>query len=240
MPYEPRHLDWPDCLNARDLGGIPTRDGRRLRTGGLIRSDRHSRLTADGIATVRAAGVTRIVDLRTEEECATEPSPLAGSVPYVNVAWTDTVHDLPETATMGDRYRARLDRHGTPISAAIATLAEAPPGGVVVHCAIGKDRTGLVIALLLDLVGVDARHIVDDYVLSGTRLAESFAEELAAADSPQRRATLVSNQSCQPEFMLETLAHLHDRHGGTEAYLRRNGVTANQVASLTTRLLDGS
>lgn len=234
--YEPRHLDWPDCLNARDLGGMPTRDGRQLRAGALIRSDRLSRLTPAGVAAVQAAGITRIVDLRTEEEAAAEPYPLADHASYLNVAWPDTVPWLVD-ATSAELYVARLDEHGDRIGAAVVELAEAPPGGVVVHCAIGKDRTGLVVALLLDLLGVEADQIADDYALSHPRMAASFDDELAVISDPVARARVARLQRSDPESIRTALDHLYEKYDGATSYLRTNGVTADQLAALTARFL---
>jgi len=236
--YEPRHLDWPNCLNARDLGGMPTADGRRIRPGALVRSDRHSRLTPDSVAAIRSNGVAAIVDLRTVAECAMEPSPFAGAAFYTNIDWHDSIPDKDRDGTLAELYQARLDRHSHKITHAIRTLAEAPEGGLIVHCAVGKDRTGIVVALLLDLVGVDRGLIAADYAVSHGRLRASFAEELARLAPGVRRDRVEVLQSSPPETMLATLDHLHERYGGAAGYLRRHGLTEAHLDALVTRLVE--
>jgi hypothetical protein len=83
------HLDWPDLYNARDLGGLPTLDGGTILPAALIRSDQHSRLTGEGIAAVRTAGVSRILDLRHPRECEAKPNPCQGEPLYRNVSVED-------------------------------------------------------------------------------------------------------------------------------------------------------
>ena len=80
----PTDLTWPNCLNVRDLGGLPTTHGGEIRSGALIRSDSHGKLTDEGIAAVTAHGVSRIIDLRRETECVAEPSPFAGQLLYLS------------------------------------------------------------------------------------------------------------------------------------------------------------
>jgi protein-tyrosine phosphatase len=235
--YLPQHLDWPDCLNARDLGGMPAGDGKRIRDGALIRSDRHSRLTEVGVATVNSLGIAAIVDLRAASECAAEPSPFARAEHYLNVDWTDTIPGLSATGSLGELYSARLDQHGDKIARAIRFIADAPAGGTAVHCAVGKDRTGIVIALLLDLVGVDRHVIAADYAHSYGRMATAFDTELDAIPDEARRRRSREMQGSEPESMLALLDHLERRHENAEKYLLANGLTQHQLSALTQRLV---
>jgi len=232
--YEPLHLEWPDCLNARDLGGLPTMDGGRIRRGALIRSDRHSRLTAEGIAAVRAYGVSRIVDLRRPVECEREPSPFAGEPIYCNIPVQNPEDPDHEWLSLAEIYIAMLDLRPKLFTQAVAAVADAPPGGVVVHCAGGKDRTGLIVAMALSIAGVPAEAIAADYALTEERLrAEEVGED---ALPPERREIVRRLRPTPPENMLTVLDHLAERYDGVEGYLRHGGLTPAQRDALRARL----
>ncbi|HEY6739228.1 MAG TPA: tyrosine-protein phosphatase [Actinopolymorphaceae bacterium] len=232
--FTPLHLEWPECRNARDVGGTPTLDGRRVRRGALIRSDGHERLRADGVAAVRAYGVTRIIDLRRVEECATMPSPFANDPCYRHIS----VHPESTPApTLDGIYCAMLDRRPDLFAQAVGAIADAPPGGVVVHCVAGKDRTGLVVAFALHLAGAGLEAIAADYALTDERLQQTYAEYLAAAD-PSDHARLRGLYRTPPEAMYAVFDHLASTYGGVDGYLERGGLTTSQVAALRARLLE--
>src|SRR5262245_20653248 len=114
---------------------MPAGDGKRIRDGALIRSDRHSRLTGVGVAAVESLGISAIVDLRAADECAAEPSPFGQAEHYLNVDWTDTIPGLSAAGSLGELYSARLDQHSDKIARAIGFIADAPAGGgAAVHC----------------------------------------------------------------------------------------------------------
>ena len=201
-------LDWPDCSNARDLGGTPTRDGRRIRPGALIRSDSHGLLTPDSIAAVRALRPAVILDLRWPRECVRDPSPVAGDPAYRNVPLlSDPIgYDPPE-----DSYAPLLDHNGERIARAFRVIAGAGPGAVIVHCRGGRDRTGALIALLLGVAGVEAGTIAADF-----------------ARTPGTEAVAMRN----------TLTHTEQSYGGVEAYLRQAGVADADLDRIRTRLVE--
>lgn len=154
-------LTWEGCLNSRDVGGLLSADGRRIRVGALLRSDSHNRLTAEGIAAVRAAGIGRILDLRWAREAAQEPSPFAGDPVYRNAP---LIAELAEQGTtMPDAYRTMLDDNRRRITGVFVQLSDAPPGPLAVHCSAGRDRTGVLVALALSVAGVPASAIAEDY-----------------------------------------------------------------------------
>jgi protein tyrosine/serine phosphatase len=238
-PIVPFHLDWPNCLNARDLGGLPTREGGRIRERALVRTDGHSKLTPDGVAAVRAYGVSRIIDLRRERECLVAPSPFARTPIYQNLPVQNPADPDNEMLTLAEIYIAMLDLRPQLFTAAVAAIADAPAGPVVVHCAGGKDRTGIVVAMALHLAGVEADVIAADYAVTETRLAEENAAFLATVSDPVLREAYRRLQPTHPSTMLATLDHLDRRYGGVAAYLAKGGLTDAQVAALRTRLVDG-
>jgi protein-tyrosine phosphatase len=118
--------------------------------------------------------------------------------------------------------------------------ARAPEGGVLIHCHAGKDRTGIVVALLLSLVGVPDDAIAADYALSYPNLIpvyDALLDERGVTD-PAERARLHASRRSDPETILATLAHVRERHGGPESYLLAAGLTSDDLAALRTRLLD--
>lgn len=136
-----------------------------------------------------------------------------------------------------DTYRGSVDRNGRAIAAGVTAVAAAPPGGVLVHCLAGKDRTGILIALVLRAVGVGAEAVVADYSLSAGCLTEFFAEELAAAPDDGTRERLQARQRSDADTMHGLLDYVDDAHGGAAAYLRAAGVSDECLGALAVRLL---
>jgi protein-tyrosine phosphatase len=215
-----RHLRWDTCYNARDLGGYATDDGGTTRWGALIRSDSVGRLNAQGRAALEAYGVRTIIDLRVPVEVRDEPSPFTEhadiTTHYLPLDPNDraiskavAAHKeagLSYTAAINAAY---LETSQPQIAAILRAIADAPDGGIVVHCHAGRDRTGLIVALLLGAAGVSAATISADYALSFSALSET---------------------------MDATLAHFDSAYGGIAAYLRAIGVTDDEIARIRHRL----
>jgi protein tyrosine/serine phosphatase len=210
----PTRLDWPDCRNVRDLGGLPTAGGGTVRERALVRSDSTARLTAEGLAALRAHGVRRVIDLRGADEAAAWPSVLAGEGMYHLLPLIDPVddpaRDLPDLAPMADVYRLSVIGNAPHIAGAVAAVADAPAGAVLVHCAAGQDRTGILVALLLRFAGVPDERIAADYGVS---------------------------VECEPAAILAMLGRVDEVFGGVEAYLRAHGITPAQLDALRARLV---
>ncbi|WP_115848869.1 tyrosine-protein phosphatase [Thermasporomyces composti] len=233
----PLHLDWPNCLNARDLGGLPTADGRTIRREALVRTDNHTKLTEEGVRAVKEYGVSRIIDLRRTTECERAPSPFQGSSLYRSIPVQDPADPDNESLSLAEIYIAMLDLRPQLFAAAVGAIADAPPGPVVVHCAGGKDRTGMVVAMALRIAGVEPDVIAQDYALSQERLAEENAAVLARIEDPVLRENVRRLQVTAPETMLTTLAHLESRYGGVAEYLKGGGLTDDQLTALRQRLV---
>lgn len=231
------HLIWPDCLNVRDLGGLPTNDGPPIRNGALIRSDNLDRLTSDGVAAVRAAGVSRIVDVRSAWECERYPSPFSADPVWRNAPLSDPDSAGDPELDLTTQYTMLLDQNPGRIAAAVAQIADAPVGCVLVHCHAGKDRTGIVVALALSLAGVPPDVIAADYATIGDSTIDVRA--LVAAD-PAEADALPELRAPRPETMLATLTHLADRYGDVEAYLASGGLSRARARTVRARLTDST
>ncbi|HLJ69285.1 MAG TPA: tyrosine-protein phosphatase [Chloroflexota bacterium] len=239
-----RVLAWEGCLNARDLGGYRTRDGKETRWGAVVRSDTPSQLTATGQAALLAYGIRSIVDLRKPDELAQHPNPFAApgshGITYTNISLVDPARSpAAEFTTLANDYKGMLDRFQSTVGRIAIAIAEAPSGAVLIHCMAGKDRTGIICALLLALAGVPNDTIAADYALTAECL-RPFDEhwlENGPGERADRERDLV-RASARADVMLEVLQYLHERHGGVEAYLLEAGVSAADIQRLRERLLE--
>ncbi|MFE4600174.1 tyrosine-protein phosphatase [Kitasatospora indigofera] len=171
---ERRTLTWDGCLNVRDLGGLPTVTGGRTRHHAVVRADNLDRLTAEGWEALRAYGIRTVVDLRNADEYKPLLPLPAGldlvRIPLDELAGADWWQRWGELDGTPLSLRPYLDECPGAIAAIVAAVARARPGGVVVHCGAGRDRTGLAALLLLSLADVEPAAIVADYLLSGPNL----------------------------------------------------------------------
>ena len=240
-------LRWDACFNVRDLGGHETPRGVTAERS-VVRSDSLARLTDAGVDALVEYGVRTVVDLRTSGERAAEPGPFAAQgsshvtcvhAPLYDESDVATVRALRSCREAEQTYALLLARCAGGIAAAARALARAP-GAAVIHCQIGRDRTGLLSALLLSLAGVPADAIIDDYARSEAALDPLFAIWLAGAANDQERAAVEQARRCKPEAMRATLQVLRHRFGGADAYLRDAGVGATDREALGARLIAGS
>ncbi|NEA37047.1 tyrosine-protein phosphatase [Streptomyces sp. SID13031] len=232
-------LDWNGCLNTRDLGGFPTRHGGVTRGGTVIRTDSLDKLDSVGLTALTGVGAGLVLDLRSDWEMK-QPHPLDGVAAYRRIPWIDPVREKDRVPAdeplLADIYRGSLDRNQGQIGQALRTLAEAPQGQpVVVHCKSGKDRTGLLVALLLDLVGVPREEIATDYAISEQRLG--VLARIAALPVDERAAALVLSRTL-PETILDSLEYVDTQYGGVRAYLTQCGLTPLELHRLATRLVE--
>jgi hypothetical protein len=218
-----RALDWPGCANVRDLGGIPTEDGSRTRRGVVLRGDSPYGLAGVSWQPLLDAGVTAIVDLRSSRELGEVDRGAPVRVVRVSLwgeddeAYLDRIGELVAPLEEGSArfaawYLHALEHRSAGMAEALSAIADVRDGAVLVHCAVGKDRTGLVSALLLRNAGVAIDAVADDYARSG----------------PEHVAP--------PAAMVEVLAELERRHGSVARYLRSAGVDAGRVHELRKRL----
>ena len=250
-----RALRWEGCFNVRDLGGLATEDGRTTQLGRFVRADELVRLTADGCRALAVYGVRTIVDLRAPSEDDYGSHPFGGGHTYGDVTYqrlpifTDGMADFWRAwrtrRTAGDGNVLLLEHCGDAFARVFAAMAEAPPGAVVFHCFAGKDRTGLVAALLLSLAGVARETIAEDYALSHRHLEVYYRAILEAVADPSRRAMHERSyysplNVTQPEYMLQALDYVESLHGGAAAYLEHHGVPDEQRSALVSRLLDST
>jgi protein-tyrosine phosphatase len=217
-----RQLDWEGCANVRDLGGLPTVDGGEVRRGAVVRGDAPDHLSPAGWAALREHGVRTIVDLRNDDERghASVPAGLDRvHVPLDGVEDTEFWAEWAGGPQFGTPlyYGPHLDRFPERSAQAIAAIARARPGGVLVHCVGGRDRAGQVSMLLLALAGVAPDEIAADYCLSGWGEGDDF---------------LAGQRTSATEVIVSLLAELD-----AEAQLRRGGLSDADLNALRSRLV---
>jgi protein-tyrosine phosphatase len=239
-----RRLALEGTYNVRDLGGYATTDGRHTRWRTLLRSDKLDRLTPAAQQALTEYGVRTIVDLRYRDEVSAEPDVFASSnmiqylhFPLYELAGEGTLPVVPDN--LEELYRLILDHRQEQIRLIVSTLVVPDVLPAVVHCTAGKDRTGLVIALILGAVGVPYETIVVDYALSGQYLHILFDElRVMAQQSGYDTAWYERLLLCKPETMRDTLAYLDERYGGVTPYLHKAGLIQDELDRLRNALVE--
>lgn len=255
-------IELDGAVNARDLEGTPLADGARVAPGVLLRSDNLQALSpADIELLVGEHRLRTVVDLRTEYELASEgPGPL-NEDPRVSIEhhslypatgggtdldlrtikpWGDGQGaDLPGESPTVRAYVGYLRRRPDSIVAALRAIADSD-GATLIHCAAGKDRTGMVVALALAAAGAPRTAIAADYVATSANI-EAIVRRLAASPtySAEMHIDDVAKHTPPPGTMERVLELLDRDHGGVEAWLLDAGLTADELARLRTRLAGG-
>ena len=240
-----RQIAFEGCLNFRDLGGYPTADGRRVRWRRIYRSDALHLLTPADVARLRdELALSTVVDLRSSAELRSEGrGRLAGEpIAFEHVPLFDgeviRADSRAAELTLADRYALLAEFAKDRIARVITVLADAP-GPAVYHCAAGKDRTGVVSAVLLGILGVRDEVIVVDYAATQASL-EAIVERLMSAEGYQTMLAALPPDTlhAEPETMLAFLAHVRERYGSMAAYARAAGVGDATLARLAATLLE--
>jgi protein tyrosine/serine phosphatase len=246
-----RWIELEGAVNVRDLGGLPTAEGRATAPRVLIRSDNLQGLSDKDVRRLLDDyGVRTVLDLRTPTEVRLEgPGPLvAEGLRHVNLdlipTWDEdegidriVPHEQREEGDLSHFYLTYLDSMPQSVVDALRVLADPASGSVVVHCAAGKDRTGVIVALALAVAGVRRDEIVADYALTAERI-EAVRDRLVA--SP----TYAEDMKARP--LGDMLPHAHsmrhffdrlDELGGVESWLTSQGFGPDEQAALREKLL---
>ena len=234
-----RWLPMEGAFNVRDLGGYAAEDGQ-TRWGAALRADGLNRLTAADQQALLAYGVKTIIDLRHAVELQHAPNVFQDStevnylhIPIIRGALPGTQGDTPDLPTI---YRYFVDECQEGLRDALITIADAPEGGVLFHCSAGKDRTGVVAALLLGVAGVPVSTIVEDYTLTGIAMQKMRAF-LVTEEDEARRAAQEKLMGSDAAYMAELLEYLQTKYGSFDAYLHALGLTDAHIAKFRQRIL---
>jgi len=246
-----RHLNLEQVINFRDLGGYRTRDGRIVAWRRVFRSGELARMNkSDYKRLTREIALNSIIDLRSPAETREhQPTPLAtAGVKYHNIPFftgegsrQEDDHLFSEISNMGEFYLYVIRRRefGRKILAALEVIAMPENHPLVFYCAVGKDRTGILAAILLGTLGVADEDVISDYCLSGP-----YVEEFLSGLSETPRMAMFPEHlpeffwKASPESMALFLATLTEEYGSVRGYLQDQGAGASLVNRLEKALLD--
>ncbi|MEY9841289.1 tyrosine-protein phosphatase [Streptacidiphilus sp. EB103A] len=255
-PGADRLIDVPGVRNLRDAGGFGTADGGRIRLGLLYRSASLCELSPDGAGRLAALGLRTVVDLRSAEELVHWPNQRHGldfelvSLPTLpplegSSANPETAADVserhrqpedPQEDGMTGMYSYMADTAGPPIVACIRQLTAPGALPALVHCAVGKDRTGVTIAVILSALGVADADITADFALSNAGLGllngPVYYVDEHGVERPSRPV--------RTELLALFLRKVHARHGTTAGFLRHHGLHVEELARLRELLVQGA
>ncbi len=228
-----RDLDWDGCHNVRDLGGLGV-----VARGALVRADGLDKLTGRGWAAAYAHGIRTVLDLRESDEYGVDAAPRPDGITTVRVE----LDGMAEDAEFWGRWTEDW-RWGTPqfygpfmqrfphrIAAAVTAVAQAAPGGVVFHCAAGRDRTGNLALVLLSLLGASPEEIAEDYARSAANMT---ALETATGKPSHQGAIDAAYAEHGTSAYADMVAAARAVDAAT--FLPAAGVTAADLAALRTR-----
>jgi protein tyrosine/serine phosphatase len=263
----PNWIDLDGLVNLRDVGGISTVDGDKIKSGRLLRSDNLQSLTESDIADLLRYGLTDVIDLRSTLEVRSEgPGPLNArsevrihhhsmfregdpdvtedqpeskveAAPSEALPWIDLEPSVEVDDRSASFYLSYLVDRPDSVVAALRDIAEAP-GAALVHCAAGKDRTGTIVALALSVVGADRSEIIADYAVSTERIEEIVNRlKQSPTYAENLRGRPLSSHHTLPETMEDVLDYLDREHGGVLPYLHSIGWTDEDTARLRAKLL---
>jgi protein-tyrosine phosphatase len=225
-----RILRWDGCLNVRDLGGLPLEGGGETAFGVVVRSDSIRSLTDDGWQALVDYGVRTAVDLRSDFDVKND---VPGSLPIEVVRIPVDGNELAvvrEWPSMQEAYAGFLDRFNSEFAGAVSLIARTDEP-VVVHCLVGRDRTGLVSALMLRLAGVELDAIAADHARSDDYLSPWWEPWHDDAPDDETRARRMRVTTMPPAAMADVLADLDVR-----AYLLAGGASDQDLDRLVVRL----
>lgn len=242
-------LDGP--ANFRDLGGFPTAGGGRVRSGHLFRSDSLSFLSDRDVARLREEyGVRTVVDLRAGHEVEEHGhGPLSAHVRQLHLPIVDQTREpptlrklirrAPKFQTLDQIYGFMLEEYAERFGSVLRVIADPTTHPLVFHCAAGKDRTGLVAALVLGVCGVPDDLIVADFAFTESRMPEIIARHVTRAVEDDRVAEVTGQQyGAQAATMTAVLDSVRNRHGSIEGYVRAAGVAPDAIDRLRETLVE--
>jgi protein-tyrosine phosphatase len=238
-----RRIALEGCLNFRDLGGYPTADGRRLRWRMLFRSDGLHALTERDVVRLRdEIGLAHVIDLRSSGELEAdgrgplEREPLRfHHLPLFDIE--PGPGPRPQIA-LADLYFVMAEFAKQRVARVLEALSQAS-GPAVYHCTAGKDRTGLVSAVLLGLLGVRDEVIVADYAATRESL-DAIVERLMASKGYRDVLGTLPPETlhAEPETMISLLDRIRERYGSMRGYAQHIGVSDVALDRLAERLLE--
>lgn len=251
VTFAERLIRFDTCFNFRDLGGYETHDGSRVRWKTLYRADTLHRLDGRDLDLFLELGLRTIIDLRSQHELDDhgrlrhDGALVVHHVPMIDVVGGPRrpVETAPDASprSVGEGYISMADEGRRAIGDAVGLLADPGALPAVFHCTAGKDRTGILAAIVLGAIGVRDDDIVHDYMMTGeSRAARSAYLQVHEPDYYEFLAGLPATvREMHPEAIPTLLAWIRAEHGSVPAFLLASGVAEDTLAALRENLLDG-
>lgn len=237
----PRVIEFERCFNFRDLGGYAGRDGRRVRWRRLFRSMTPQYMTPADVTKAQELGIRLVFDIRggqsTSGPVGAAPGRRVAYRPRRHVVWTPEAMQKYRQLPPEVQLPQVLDRLGRNFAKGVSAMAD-EDGATLFHCRLGKDRSGVLAAVLLKLLGVSDEDVIADYLLSGDAAATARPLVTEDGDDPTQSEARVVREPAQRHLMEITLARLESEYGGAYAYLRRHGVPKYKLDALIDRTLE--
>lgn len=240
---ENQRLFFDNLINCRELGGMPLADNKTFRNGVALRSGSPSLASSKAIQLLKDYGVKTVIDLRSEAEVNNYGNPFKddGVTNYYNIPLflgdpdsnEDPTMIFLETHPMGDFYVMILEELALRIVEVLRVITNETDGLILFHCAHGKDRTGIIAALLYLLAGASTNDIILNYKVSYD-YAKDFLDPLIAQRAENMRHTLRSD-AINMEILLNYLDKNYDLD--CSKYLIKNGMTPKEIEDLKSRII---
>ena len=243
-----RELSIDGMANVRDLGGLATREGKTVRAGVVVRSDNPKGMTEQGHLDLMAVvGPRTVIDLRIDVEVEHDGYTLRDdSVTVVNFPMlplsgvTQEQTDAGACDNLIDDYMGQSESNGDSVLSALRVIASSDQHPVMYHCTAGKDRTGIVTAMLLDILGVEHETIAADYHLT-TENMKPIIERIRNAPVYKENGLAYAPAwifSSDPETMLAFLERMTAKYGSAEDWALQHGLTPEEIDAIREHLLE--
>ncbi|MET0188848.1 MAG: tyrosine-protein phosphatase [Pseudonocardia sediminis] len=240
-----RWLQFDGLSNARDIGGLPLTGGGHVRPGVLLRTEALEHLSPGDVRRLLDEhGVRQVLDLRTDRErveygrgklvAAGVDIHLLSFIPEEGRALPEVEDE--DLDPMLRNYLAYLTDRGPTVVDGVRRIAQLDDGATIVHCAAGKDRTGVLVALVESVAGVPREDVVEDYALSATRIEQMFRRWTTESGEEMPEPDEIDRHRPRAEVMRGFLEQLDERYGGPVAWLQANGLTDAELDRLRERL----
>jgi protein-tyrosine phosphatase len=246
MMQPPRHIAIEGTHNIRDLGGYVTARGTTIPQRRFLRADCLHRLAPGGTDRLVDEGLRCVIDLRTKTEVAQAPSFLDDleDVEYINLTLNDDLSPAALASADGHHshplvpfYISALDTRGAAVRDILTHIARVQEGAVLFNCTAGKDRTGIIAALLLGLAEVSDADIIEDYVLTEQMIPDLVAEFLSISrdngGDVESYATLLESPA---DTMAKMLSHIRVKYGSVQGYVMQIGLAQRDLNRLIDQL----
>ena len=243
-----RRIPLVGTYNVRDIGGYVTTDGRVVARHLMLRGDALHQVDDEGRELLAQMTLRTTIDLRENDERDVAPDQVNDNVEMISiplfthhVTAIDDVTDRGQFTTLDEVYQFIVSNRGQAVAAVLHELAQPETLPALVHCTAGKDRTGIVIALLLSVLGVPDEAIARDYHATDHFLSGEFHETILkrAAENGHDPVAYTAMLGCEPYLILDVLSKVRTSHGDVETYLVEHGLDASDIERLRATLLEG-